>query len=71
MRGATPMSEYHQGHIKRNATTAEVAIRTSFDESIPQLANMAWLIATMNIGARNATTAEVAGWDDLYEPPTI
>jgi len=71
MRGDTPMSEYHQGHIKRNAETAEVALRTSFDESVPQLAGMAWLIATMNVGARNATTAEVESWDDLYEPPQI
>jgi hypothetical protein len=65
------MPEFHQGHVKRNAATAEVAIRTSFDESVPQLASMAWLVATMNIGARNATTAEVADWDDLYEPPTL
>lgn len=65
------MPNYHQYHVKRNPGTGEVALRTTFDESIPQLAAMAWLVSTPSIGARNATTSEVEEWDDLYEPPQI
>jgi hypothetical protein len=58
-----------EGHVKRDPETGCVAIRTIFPEDQgPQLANMAWLVATPNQGARHATTAEVEGWDDLYEP---
>lgn len=58
---------YLAGHIKHNAETDEVALRTIFPEDQgPQMANMAWLIATKNTGARNAPSTEVEGWDDLY-----
>lgn len=61
---------YLTGHIKHNAETDEVALRTIFPEDQgPQMANMAWLIATKNVGARNAPTTEVSGWADLYTPP--
>lgn len=56
------------GHIKRDPVTGSVAIRTHFDESVPQLAGMAWAISTVNIGPRSATSDEVADWDDLYVP---
>lgn len=56
------------GHIKRDPATGAVAIRTAFDESNPQLAHLAWLVATVNVGPRSATSAEVDGWDDLYTP---
>jgi hypothetical protein len=59
---------YTQGHVKRDPATGSVAIRTGFDDSIEQLAAMAWLIATPNIGARNANTSQVESWDDLYTP---
>jgi|APCry1669189241_1035207.scaffolds.fasta_scaffold460098_1 hypothetical protein len=59
---------YAEGHVKRDPNTGSVAIRTGFDDSIEQLAAMAWLIATPNIGARNATTYQVESWDDLYTP---
>ena len=61
---------YQVGHIKQNVDTNEVALRTIFPEDQgPQLANMAWLIATPNAGARNAPATEVASWADLYTPP--
>lgn len=63
------MTEYRQGHVKRNTETGSVAIRTQFPENIEQLRGMAWLVATHNLGARNALTTEVEEWDDLYVPP--
>lgn len=54
------------GHVKRDPVTGAVAIRTHFDESNPQLAPMAWLVATMNLGPRTCPSSEVADWDDLY-----
>ena len=60
---------YETGHIKRNPATGEVALRTIFPEDQgEQLANMAWLVATKNTGARNAATTVVEAWDDLFEP---
>jgi hypothetical protein len=59
---------YSPGHVKRDPATGSVAIRTQFDDTVEQLAAMAWLIATSNIGARNATTGQVESWDDLYTP---
>ena len=59
---------HETGHIKRNPQTGEVAIRTEFPEDIEQLKGMAWLVATTNVGARNAFTSEVESWDDLYAP---
>lgn len=56
------------GAIKRDPASGAVAIRTHFDESNPQLAPMAWLIATTNIGPRSAPSSEVADWDDIYTP---
>lgn len=60
---------YATNHVKRNAETGEVAIRTVFDESEPALAAMAWLVATAHAGAKHAKTDEVDSWDDLYTPP--
>lgn len=64
------MTEYNQGHVKRDPDTGAVAIRTQFPEDIEQLRGMAWLVATFNLGARNAFTSEVESWDDLYTPET-
>lgn len=62
---------YATGHVKRNTTTGEIAVRTIFPEDQGlQLANMAWLVSTTNVGARNAPSSEVASWSDLYTPPT-
>lgn len=62
--------EYATGHVKRNPDTGAIALRTQFpdDPTVEQLAAMAWLVSTANIGARHAKTDEVAGWDDLYVP---
>lgn len=62
------MSEYAQGHVKHDPATGAVAIRTQFSEADPQLAPMAWLVATSSMGARHATSDSVAGWDDLFTP---
>ena len=59
---------YTLGHVKRDPATNAVAVRTHFDESNPQLAPMAWLVATVNVGPRHAPTSEVDGWDDIYTP---
>jgi hypothetical protein len=65
-----PSTNYYAGHVKRNADTGETAIRTIFPEDQGgQMAAMAWLVATTNVGARNATTAEVEAWADLYTAP--
>ena len=63
------MTEYLTGHIKRDPATLAVAVRTYFDESNPQLAPMAWQVATVSQGSRHATSAEVSAWPDLYVPP--
>lgn len=62
---------YETGHVKRNSETGDVALRTIFPEDQgPQLANMAWLVATPNSGARHAGTPEIDSWTDLYTPTT-
>jgi hypothetical protein len=61
---------YRTGHVKRNPVTGEVALQTVFSEHEgQQFVSMAWLVATKNIGARNASAADVADWDDLFTPP--
>ena len=66
---APTTTTYQAGHTKRNPATGEVAIRTIFPEDQGgQMATMAWLVATANVGARNAKTEDVAAWDDLYTP---
>ena len=62
---------YATGHIKRNPATGESAIRTIFSEDTPEMIALAvgWLVCTTNRGPRNAPTAEVESWDDLYTPP--
>lgn len=61
--------EYLTGHVKRNPDTGAVAIRTIFPtNNNEQLANMAWLVATTNIGARHIRNEDAEGWDDLYTP---
>lgn len=62
------MATYEPNHVKRDPVSGCVAIRTIFDESIPQLVGMAWLVATQGAGAYNAATNVVEGWDDLYVP---
>ena len=63
---------YLEGAIKRDPESGAVAIRTIFPEDQgAQLAGMAWLVATPNVGARHTTSDGVTGWEDLYvpEPP--
>lgn len=56
------------GHVKRNPTTGVVAVRTHFDESIVELAPMAWATLNPITGTSHATSAEVESWDDLFIP---
>lgn len=56
------------GTIKRDPITGSVAIRTHFDDTNPQLAGLAWLIGTPNLGPRSGTNTDVADWDVLYDP---
>ena len=64
-----PVYAYHPGHVKRNPATNEVALRTGFSEDTPQMAALAWCVATPAQGARTAATADVASWEDLYVAP--
>lgn len=64
--------EYSTYAAKRDPATGDIALRTIFPEDQgPQLAGLAWLVATSNSGARPATTAEVDSWDDMpdWTPP--
>lgn len=63
-----PETVYLTGHVKRNPETGEIALQTVFSEYDGQFGNTPWLVATKNIGARNASTADVADWDDLFVP---
>lgn len=67
------MTEYRAGHVKHNADLDEVAIRTIFPlDQGPNMAGMAWLVASKAIGARNVKMEDidgVEGWEDVYEPP--
>jgi len=58
---------YIKGHIKRDPVTGASAVRTEFPED--SLPDLAWLVATLKMGAKNAQTSEVDGWDDLFVPP--
>ena len=62
------MSDYVEGHVKRDPVSGAVAIRTMFSEADPQLATMAWLVATHNMGAKHSLTESVVEWDDLFIP---
>lgn len=64
---ATAGAHFALGHVLRDPATGAVAVRTGFDAL--QFPNMAWLIATPNMGAANASHEDVAGWADLYTPP--
>lgn len=66
------MSDYLEGHVKRDPNTGAVAIRTNQPEQIAPgsfAAVQAWLISTTFSGAHFAGTDVVAAWDDLYTPP--
>lgn len=56
------------GAVKHDPVSGAVAVRTHFDEINPQLAPMAWLVADPKMGARHASSIDVAEWDDLYTP---
>lgn len=62
------MSEYTQGHVKRDPVTGDVALRTHFPEDNPTLGRLAWLIGSQTMGSRHGVTSEVDSWDDLYVP---
>lgn len=63
------MTVYSTGHVKRDPVTGVVAVRTRLPEDDPQLAVMAWRVASDGrVGSRHTSTAEVDGWDDLFNP---
>lgn len=59
-----------KGHVKRNTVTGAVAVRTQFPADDPILGKRAWQVATVNIGAKVLTAAEIdtEEWVDLYVP---
>ena len=72
----SPALTYATGDVKRDPTTGQIALRTSFDEStlqpgtgIPGYLN--WLIGTPNSGPRYGFPAEVASWENLFLVGTV
>ena len=64
-----PAVTYPEGTALRNPQTGAVAIRTIFPEDQgPNLANMAWLVATTSQGGLNVPTSSVQTWDVLFAP---
>lgn len=59
------MTDYPTGHLKRHPDTGDVAMRTHFPETIPELARLAWVIVSAVSGARSGSTADVSDWPDL------
>lgn len=57
------------GTVRRNADTGEVAVRSSYDEDVPELAPMAWVVLHPWRGVRHAPSAEAQSWDLLFESP--
>lgn len=62
------MTVYQAGHVRRNPETKAVAVRTHFSEV--DFPDMAWLIATVGMGALTKPSSAVEGepWIDLYVP---
>jgi hypothetical protein len=60
--------EYATGHVKRNTETGAVAVRTVFPDDDASFLNMAWLVATVGVGAINSPTSSVEAWEDLFVP---
>ncbi len=64
-----PAVTYSEGAVLRNPQNGAVAIRTIFPEDQgPNLANMAWLVATTSQGGLNVPTSSVQTWDVLFAP---
>lgn len=66
------MSNYLEGHIKRDPATGAVAIRTNQPDQNPAgsfAPVQAWLISTTYSGAHFSGIEVVADWDDIYTPP--
>lgn len=62
------------GHVKRNTVTGAVAVRTQHPAEDPILGRRAWQVATINIGTRVMTDAEMqaeSDWVDLYTPEPV
>ena len=63
----TVYAAYAAGHVKRDPASGASAIRTIYPES--DLPGLAWLVSTVDVGARNSLTEDVAAWEDIYTPP--
>lgn len=63
------MTIYKKGHIKRDPSSGDVAVRTIFPGgNTPAMAMMEWLVASPVTGPRHTWTQEVEGWDDVFAP---
>lgn len=62
------MSEYAEGHVKRDPETGVIALRTHFPDNA-DFTTMTWLCASSVRGPYNVGTAAVDAWDDLFVPP--
>lgn len=61
------MNNHKVGHVKHNAATGDVAVRSIFHwELFP---DMYWLVATPGSGGKYAPADACASWVDLYTPP--
>lgn len=65
------MSGYAKDHVKRDAVTGTIAVRTMFDDEDPNTADRAWTLVggTRPPGTGRASTDQVDHWDDLFVPP--
>ena len=50
--------------LKWDPASGAIAIRSQLPDEA-NFAGMAWMVATSNMGARNASSAEVADWIDV------
>lgn len=67
----SPAMAYQTNDIKRDPITGQVAIRSIFDESLPQAGTgipgtMTWLVGSPAAGPSYASTSDVSTWSDLY-----
>lgn len=57
-----------QGHVKRNPSTGDVALRTRYEPTNDKLAAMLWLVSSPVTGVKYVGDDFVDGWDDLFTP---
>lgn len=60
--------DFATGHVKRNPSTGDVALRTRYQPTNEKLESMLWLVSSSVTGVKYVGDDVVAAWDDLYTP---